>query len=124
MAGTRQKTAPPRRRGRARRRSGKGPHGPRLDRHRHGTAATQNHRTTLVEYGPGNKDRAETVTRSFFPNADLRATPSSGANVILGQEYVGSPAATASGEPAPVPSEVADGARSADDDPCADLSYG
>lgn len=45
--------------------------------------------------------------------------------MILGTSYARNPSAEP-GTPAPstVPSTVADGARSADDDPCADLSYG
>ncbi|MFF3128785.1 LCP family protein [Streptomyces sp. NPDC057908] len=87
------------------------------------TAANQDHSTTLIEYGPGQKDRAETVAR-LFPDADLRATTTAGTNVILGKDYADSLADTGSGGPASVPSEVADGARSADDDLCTNLSYG
>ncbi|MFJ1546455.1 LytR C-terminal domain-containing protein [Streptomyces sp. NPDC088246] len=87
------------------------------------TAANQDHSTTVIEYGPGQKDRAKTVAR-LFPAADLRATTTAGINVILGRDYADSPAATASDGPATVPSEVAHGARSADDDLCTNLSYG
>ncbi|MFF2410456.1 LCP family protein [Streptomyces sp. NPDC058092] len=87
------------------------------------TADSQDHSTTVIEYGPGQKDRAKTVAR-LFPDAELQAATTTGINVILGQDYVDNPAATASGEPSSLPSEVADGARSADDDLCADLSYG
>lgn len=87
------------------------------------TAANQDHSTTLIEYGPGQKDRAETVAR-LFPDADLRATTTAGINVILGKDYADSLADTGSGGPASVPSEVADSARSADDDLCTNLSYG
>lgn len=45
--------------------------------------------------------------------------------MILGSDYAQNPTASA-GAPTPstVPSAVADEARSADDDPCADLTYG
>ncbi|MFC8146932.1 LCP family protein [Streptomyces paradoxus] len=89
------------------------------------TAAGQDHTTTLVEYGPGLEDRARTVAQAF-PGAELQLVTGSGISVVLGQTYADSPAAGASASPAPaaVPSEVADGARSADDDPCSNLTYG
>ncbi|MFE8963576.1 LCP family protein [Streptomyces iakyrus] len=89
------------------------------------TAAGQDHTTTLVEYGPGLEDRARTVAQAF-PGAGLRSVTGSGISVVLGQTYADSPAAGASAAPAPsaVPSEVADGARSADDNPCSNLTYG
>lgn len=89
------------------------------------TAAGQDHTTTLVEYGPGLEDRARTVAQAF-PGAELRSVTGSGISVVLGQTYADSPAAGASASPAPaaVPSEVADGARSADDNPCSNLTYG
>ncbi|MDQ0717046.1 LCP family protein required for cell wall assembly [Streptomyces luteogriseus] len=89
------------------------------------TATDQDHATTLVEYGPGLEDRARTVARAF-PGAGLRSVSGSGISVVLGQSYADGPAAGASASPAPtaVPSEVADGARSADDNPCSNLTYG
>ncbi|MZF86188.1 LCP family protein [Streptomyces sp. SID5643] len=89
------------------------------------TAAGQDHTITLVEYGPGLEDRARTVARAF-PGAELRSVTGSGISVVLGRSYADSPAAGASASPAPsaVPSEVADGARSADDNPCSNLTYG
>ncbi|MFD5911752.1 LCP family protein [Streptomyces massasporeus] len=89
------------------------------------TASDQDHPTTLVEYGPGQEDRARTVARAF-PGAELRPVTGSGISVVLGQAYADGPAAGASASPAPtaVPSEVAEGARSADDNPCANLTYG
>ncbi|MFJ4079231.1 LCP family protein [Streptomyces iakyrus] len=83
------------------------------------TAAGQDHTTTLVEYGPGLEDRARTVAQAF-PGAGLRSVTGSGISVVLGQTYADSPAAA----PSAVPSEVADGARSADDNPCSNLTYG
>ncbi|MEU1571604.1 LCP family protein [Streptomyces collinus] len=89
------------------------------------TAAGQDHTATLVEYGPGLEDRARTVAQAF-PGAELRSVTGSGISVVLGQTYADNPAAGASASPAPaaVPSEVADGARSADDNPCSKLTYG
>lgn len=89
------------------------------------TATDQEHPTTLVEYGPGLEDRARTVARAF-PGAELRSVTGGGISVVLGQAYADGPAAGASASPAPtaVPSEVADGARSADDNPCSNLTYG
>ncbi|MER7476202.1 LCP family protein [Streptomyces sp. NPDC126510] len=89
------------------------------------TAAEQDHTSTLVEYGPGQEEKARTVARAF-PGAELRSTTGSGISVVLGQSYADDPAAGASASPAPtaVPSEVADGARSADDNPCSNLTYG
>ncbi len=89
------------------------------------TASDQDHTATLVEYGPGLEDRARTVAAAF-PGAELRSVTGSGISVVLGQSYADDPSAAASASPAPtsVPSEVADGARSADDDPCSDLTYG
>ncbi|MFD5338342.1 LytR C-terminal domain-containing protein [Streptomyces hawaiiensis] len=89
------------------------------------TATDQDHTTTLVEYGPGLEDRARTVARAF-PGAELRSSTGSGISVVLGQSYADSPVAGASASRAStaVPSEVADGARSADDNPCSDLTYG
>ncbi|MFF7733366.1 LCP family protein [Streptomyces sp. NPDC007984] len=89
------------------------------------TAADQDRPTTLVEFGPGQEDRAEAVARAF-PGAELRSVTGAGISVVLGQAYADGPAAGGSASPAPtaVPSEVADGARSADDNPCTNLTYG
>ncbi|MEV3968673.1 LCP family protein [Streptomyces sp. NPDC050698] len=89
------------------------------------TAADQHRASTLVEYGPGQEDRARTVARAL-PGAELRSTAGDGISVVLGQSYADAPAAGPSASPAPaaVPSEVADGARSADDNPCSNLTYG
>ncbi|MFF3394827.1 LCP family protein [Streptomyces sp. NPDC002669] len=88
------------------------------------TASRQDHATTVVEYGPGLRDEAETTARLF---AEARATASDvpGIQVILGSSYAANPSA-APEKPASsgVPPAVAGEARSADDDPCANLSYG
>ncbi|WP_051746104.1 LCP family protein [Streptomyces scopuliridis] len=89
------------------------------------TASTQDHATTVIEYGPGQEEKARTVER-LFPGARLTSASATetagGINVILGTSY--SPAEPGPAQPGPLPSAVADGARSADDDPCANLSYG
>ncbi|MCD7437206.1 LCP family protein [Streptomyces lincolnensis] len=87
------------------------------------TASTQDHATTVVEYGPGLRSQAETVAQAF-PGAGLEPVTGSGVNVVLGQSYAASPGASASPAPTAVPSEVASGARSADDNPCSNLTYG
>ncbi|MFE3602520.1 LCP family protein [Streptomyces sp. NPDC059142] len=98
------------------------------------TASSQDHTTTVIEYGAGLEDRAKTVAR-LFPGAEVKAvSTTSGIDVVLGTAYADTPADGASGaagspsgpaaSPGSVPSAVADDARSADDDPCSNLSYG
>ncbi|WSQ12520.1 LCP family protein [Streptomyces sp. NBC_01231] len=87
------------------------------------TASAQDHPVTLVEYGPGLRTRAQTVARAF-PGAGIEPVTGSGISVVLGQSYAGTTDLSASPTPTAVPSEVADGARSADDDPCSNLTYG
>ncbi|MFF4948120.1 LCP family protein [Streptomyces chattanoogensis] len=96
------------------------------------TAATQDHATTVVTYGPGQAEQAGTLAR-FFPGAELQQATAPGISITLGQAYADHPAPpVASPFPSPsspsssddVPSDIADKARSADDDPCSDLSYG
>ncbi|MFF2324924.1 MULTISPECIES: LCP family protein [unclassified Streptomyces] len=88
------------------------------------TASSQDQASTVIEYGPGLRDKAETTAR-LFAGARAVASDTAGVRVILGSSYAQNPS-MAPDTPAPsaVPSTVADGARSADDDPCADLSYG
>jgi LCP family protein required for cell wall assembly len=87
------------------------------------TASSQDHATTLIEYGPGLASQAHTVARAF-PGAGIEPVTRSGVSVVLGRSYADSPGTVASPAPTAVPSEVADGARSADDDPCSNLTYG
>ncbi|WP_235032042.1 LCP family protein [Actinacidiphila yanglinensis] len=84
------------------------------------TAKSQDHRTTLVEYGAGEAAQAVTVAK-LFPGAELEALPMSGINLVVGQDYADS--AAASGPAVPLKS-LADQARTADADPCSKLSYG
>ncbi|MCX4851046.1 LCP family protein [Streptomyces sp. NBC_00893] len=88
------------------------------------TASSQDRTSTVIEYGPGLKDQAATTAR-LFAGARTSESGTAGIQVILGSDYAQNPTASA-GAPTPstVPSAVADEARSADDDPCADLSYG
>lgn len=88
------------------------------------TASTQDRTTTLITYGPGGRGGAEKAAR-LFAGAQVTAGSTEGVQVTLGSAYARNPS------PAPeipatgsVPPALADGARSADDDPCADLSYG
>ncbi|WP_329127891.1 LCP family protein [Streptomyces sp. NBC_01465] len=76
------------------------------------TARSQDHATTLVEYGPGEKEHAKTVA-ALFPDARLEATTGAGLSLVLGGSYGTTPAPAAS-----------DKARSADDNPCSNLTFG
>lgn len=88
------------------------------------TANSQDQTGTVVTYGPGLKDEAETTAR-LFAGARTTQSDNAGIQVIVGSDYAASPsAAPTSPKPETVPSGVADGARSADDDLCSDLSYG
>ncbi|MFI0817140.1 LCP family protein [Streptomyces sp. NPDC021098] len=83
-------------------------------------ASSQEHATTVVQYGVGKQSQAETVAE-LFPGARLESIGGSGINVVVGASYADKgPSATSTA----VPGSVADDARSADDDPCSDLSYG
>ncbi|MDN3025995.1 LCP family protein [Streptomyces sp. S.PB5] len=85
-------------------------------------ASNQDHSTTVIQYGLGLDAQAAAVAR-LFPDARLQLIGASGINVILGRSYA---TADASVPPVPtaVPTSVTDNVRSADDDPCSDLSYG
>ncbi|MFJ5175800.1 LCP family protein [Streptomyces griseoviridis] len=85
------------------------------------TATSQDHATTVIQYGPGLQNRARKVAQ-LFPGAELREIGGAVVNVVLGQTFATAAPATAA--PSAVPSGVSDEARSADDDPCSDLSYG
>ncbi|WP_392676494.1 LCP family protein [Streptomyces sp. LN785] len=90
------------------------------------TASSQDHAATVIEYGPDLRDQAEAVARLF---AGARTEPSAyaGVRVVLGTSFAQNPSideATPTPAPSAVPSAVGDGARSADEDLCKDLSYG
>ncbi|TKA00615.1 LytR family transcriptional regulator [Actinacidiphila oryziradicis] len=79
-------------------------------------ARTPDHTTTVIEYGPGARPQATTVAR-LFAESRLRAVSRSGLTVILGRDY-------ARRSPPTPAAEIGDRGRSADDNPCSNLSYG
>nr|WP_206309351.1 LCP family protein [Streptomyces sp. A0642] len=88
------------------------------------TADSQDQARTVVIHGPGGQGEAETTAR-LFGGARVEESGTAGIQVIVGRDYADNPSpAPASPTPDGVPSGVADRARSADDDPCSDLSYG
>ncbi|MGK5731245.1 LCP family protein [Streptomyces sp. URMC 124] len=116
-----------------------------------GNAEVRNAGITVIEFGPGRAAEARTVAR-LFPGAYIRGVAADGITVTVGRDYasasaVGAASGVASGSasgsasaggsggagpsvspsaPAPgtLSTDVAATARSADDDPCANLSYG
>ena len=78
---------------------------------------------TVIEYGPGRKGQAD-KTAQVFPGAEVTAASTADIKVILGETYATDPTSTAPTTPSRVPSGIAVSARSADDDPCSNLSYG
>ncbi|WP_442818533.1 LCP family protein [Streptomyces sp. NBC_01320] len=89
------------------------------------TASNQDRMSTVIQYGPGLEAEAETTAR-LFAGARTMASGTPGIQVVLGASYAEnpSPAAEATPTPSAEPSTVGDGARSADEDLCKDLSYG
>ncbi|MBB5117040.1 transcriptional regulator [Streptomyces eurocidicus] len=98
------------------------------------TAHGRDQATTVIAFGPGQAGRAHALAR-MFPGAYVRGDAADGISVTLGRDYAAAPTPGAepspdpSGTPPPDPSgtpspETKARARSADDDPCADLSYG
>ncbi|MEU5048473.1 LCP family protein [Streptomyces sp. NPDC021096] len=94
------------------------------------TARTGGTASTVIEFGPGQAGHARTLAR-LFPGAYVRGAAADGISVTLGRDYAAapsappSPAPSASAQPpGTLSSDVVRGARSADDDPCANLSYG
>ncbi|MFF2657119.1 LCP family protein [Kitasatospora sp. NPDC058032] len=94
-----------------------------------GQAKSTNKLTTSIEYGAGQKANAEKVAE-LFPGATLAPTSAPGISVVLGKDYADANGTTAPGAsaapaaPAPLPPSVTEDARSADDDICANTSYG
>ncbi|MFE1316534.1 LCP family protein [Kitasatospora phosalacinea] len=100
-----------------------------------GNAASQNHATTVVQYGSASqKERAQAVA-ALFPGATVEAVGTPGLTLVLGKDYAASVAggtAPAGGgkssagatDPGPVSSRVAEEARSADQAACSDLTFG
>ncbi|WP_436737857.1 LCP family protein [Streptomyces sp. BBFR102] len=93
----------------------------------YGNAPRQDLAGTVITHGPGEEDGARTAAR-LFPGARLVEGAGPGIDVTVGTSYAADPDAGPQAAPSPqptgVPAEVADGARSADDDLCDDLSYG
>lgn len=89
------------------------------------TANAQDQATTVVTYGPGKQSEAETTAR-LFGGVRISASTTPGVQVIVGRDYAAdpSPAPGPARTTSTVPADIADGARSADDDVCSDLSYG
>ncbi|MCC3779690.1 LCP family protein [Streptomyces sp. UNOB3_S3] len=93
------------------------------------TAGSQDGTSTVIEFGPGAAADARTVAR-LFPGAYVRGADIGGVVVTLGRDYAEapssapSPSPSSSGAPGGAPGSTPSGARSADDDPCANLSYG
>ncbi|MEV7212253.1 LCP family protein [Kitasatospora cineracea] len=87
-------------------------------------ASSRTHRTTLVEYGSGEKAKAEKVA-ALFPGAVLQAGSQAGISLTLGADYATGGGTTAAPPvpTGPLPTSVSQ-ARSADEDACADLTYG
>ncbi|GAA4858900.1 LCP family protein [Kitasatospora terrestris] len=87
-------------------------------------ASSQNHATTVVQYGPGEKANAQAVA-AMFPGATLESSTKAGVSLVLGKDYAAGNGAAAPSTPAgPLPSSVAKETRSADDDPCSNVSFG
>ncbi|MFE3496738.1 LCP family protein [Streptomyces sp. NPDC059169] len=84
-------------------------------------ASAQDHSTTVVEFDPRFEAQARQVA-GLFPGAEFTAVPGAGITVVLGRNYT----APGAGAQAPnaVPPSVANSTRSADDDPCSDLTFG
>ncbi|MFI1972952.1 LCP family protein [Streptomyces cinnamoneus] len=98
------------------------------------TARGRDAATTVIEFGPGEAAGARTLAR-LFPGAYVRGTAGSGVALTLGRDYAAAPAASPStgpssaapsGTPAPglLSADALEKPRSADDDPCANLSFG
>ncbi|MFE2726033.1 LCP family protein [Kitasatospora sp. NPDC059327] len=99
-----------------------------------GPAAATKYTTTMVEYGSGQKANADKVA-ALFPGASVEAAKSPGITVIVGKDFAaangdaaaapGTPGASAApSAPPSLPPSVTNEARSADDDICANTSYG
>jgi LCP family protein required for cell wall assembly len=84
------------------------------------TAKTQDHTTTLIEYGSASATQAKTVAQ-LFPGAQLEPLSITGINVVVGQDFAKTAAGSA---PKPLATSITQQARSADANPCSKLSYG
>jgi LCP family protein required for cell wall assembly len=87
------------------------------------TARSQDHATTMIQYGPGRRSQAQTLAK-LFPGAELQSITGTGLNLVTGQDYTGTATTSPAAAPTPLPSSVTGQTRSADDNVCAKLSYG
>ncbi|MFF7994325.1 LCP family protein [Kitasatospora xanthocidica] len=92
-----------------------------------GNATGKPRGSTVVEYGAGERGSAEAVAK-LFPGATVQPG-GRGISVVLGHDFAAANPTTAAtptpgATPAPLPTSVSGTARSADDDPCANVSYG
>ncbi|MCU8593677.1 LCP family protein [Streptomyces sp. A13(2022)] len=93
-----------------------------------GNADRTDHATTVIQYGPGRKDDAEKLA-GLFPDAGLESVGQDGNEegreeglvLVLGDDYTGEASGARGGGASGAPAEDA---RTADADPCSDLSYG
>lgn len=83
------------------------------------TARTQDHTVTRIEYGAADAAHAKSLA-TLFPGAQLVPLNIDGINLVVGQDFAKSAAAT----PKPLPKALTQQARSADANPCSKLSYG
>ncbi|MFD9692013.1 LytR C-terminal domain-containing protein, partial [Kitasatospora sp. NPDC059088] len=99
-----------------------------------GQAASTKYKTTTIEYGSSQKANAEKLA-ALFPGASLEPGSSRGISLIVGQDFaaangMGAGASGAAATPGaqtpaqPLPTTVTNDARSADDDICANTTYG
>ena len=88
------------------------------------TASTQDHATTLIEYGSAHRDGALALQK-VFPGSQIVPTATAGINLVLGQDFAhNAAAASAAAMPSALPSQVTGNARTAAEDPCKGLTYG
>ncbi|MET9022623.1 LCP family protein [Actinopolymorpha sp. NPDC004070] len=85
-------------------------------------ARSQDHGTTLIEYGPGRRADASALA-AVVPHAPLQPITGKGVDLVLGTDY--RPASTkAAGVRSAHRSLPATQTRTAADNPCSDLTYG
>ncbi|WKU46977.1 LCP family protein [Streptomyces sp. VNUA116] len=97
-----------------------------------GNAEVRDAGITVIEFGPGRAAEARTLAR-LFPGSYVHGVAANGITVTVGRDFAAAGGGTSAAPEPPAPSaanpgtlsaEVAATARSADDDPCANLSYG
>jgi LCP family protein required for cell wall assembly len=83
------------------------------------TANSQDHATTVIEYGSAEAAQAKTLAK-LFPGSQLDQVSISGIDLVVGADF----AKTVSAAPKTLSKSVTDSARSANANPCSKLSYG